>query len=423
MCGSSECIHEYNNTEKEAIECAGTQVLYIEGEGILRTNAERHNGLQEIQDVKYVPNLTANLLSVSKMTKGGHAVVFVDNHCGVYRKGDVALKGKPLLETKEFNGTYKVNLEVSTHHSALKTSTIAAEPWHERLGHLGKNSMDLMTKLVDGMSPELSKKETCVPCLKAKQTKGSFPKGEARRASEILEIVHSDVCETSDGLSREGFKYFVTFIDDKTRYTYIGLLKQKSEVFDKFREYKSKVERHTGKHIKYLRSDNGGEYVSDRFKQYFKNEGIVNQFSVAGNPEQNGVAERANRTILEKARAMLKNSGLENKYWPLAVNTAVYLKNLSPTKALENMVPYEAWTGERPNIKNLKVFGCLCFGHIDAGKTKKLKDRTKACIFVSYDSDRKTYRLMDLESKAISSQRYEDVTFNETIFSSKSYSG
>ncbi|KAJ1530146.1 hypothetical protein ONE63_005077 [Megalurothrips usitatus] len=179
-------------------------------------------------------------------------------------------------------------------------------------------------------------------------------------------------------------------------------------------KYKALVERHTGGKIKNLRSDNGGEYVNEKFKWYFRNEGMLNQHSVARNPQQNGVSERANRTLLEKVRALLKGAGLHHKFWPLALHTAVFLKNISPTKAVKNMVPYEAWTGSRPDVSILRVFGCLAQARIEP--TKKLTDRTRDYIFVGYDEERKAYKLMDKITNAVSSHRYKDVTFHETIF-------
>ncbi|KAJ1530147.1 hypothetical protein ONE63_005078 [Megalurothrips usitatus] len=311
-------------------------------------------------------------------------------------------------------GTYKVDLEVRVQqHSALKAD-VNSEPWHERLGHLGKNNLRLISSLVDGMSKVNSIDHKCDTCRRAKTVKKSFPKRGSRRASELLEIVHSDVCEVTDGPSIRGFRYFVTFIDDLTRYTYIGLLKSKDSVFDKFQQYKALVERHTGGKIKNLRSDNGGEHVNEKFKWYFRNEGMLNQHSVARNPQQNGVSERANRTLLEKVRALLKGAGLHHKFWPLALHTAVFLKNISPTKAVKNMVPYEAWTGSRPDVSILRVFGCLAQARIEP--TKKLTDRTRDYIFVGYDEERKAYKLMDKITNAVSSHRYKDVTFHETIF-------
>ncbi|KAG8232255.1 hypothetical protein J437_LFUL011809 [Ladona fulva] len=179
----------------------------------------------------------------------------------------------------------------------------------------------------------------CDNCVKAKQTRASFPRGRSERSKKILGIIHSDVCGPMDEVSLGGHKYFATFIDDKTRYTYVALLKSKDEVLEKIKLYKTIVEKQIVKFVK---------------------------LTVGGTPEQNGVAERANRSILEKTRAMLKEA-----------------------VAVKDQVPYEAWTGRRVNIGHLKVFECLAYVHVPKVKSNKLGDRGTAYIFVSYDEEKR----------------------------------
>ncbi|KAJ1525527.1 hypothetical protein ONE63_010333 [Megalurothrips usitatus] len=170
-----------------------------------------------------------------------------------------------------------------------------------------------------------------------------------------------------------------------------------------------------GKLIKILRSDNGGEYCSEQFTQYFKDQGIIRQLTVKATPEQDGVSETANRTLLEKARALLKEAGLESFYWKEALETAVCLKNLSPTRAVKDMVPHEAWTGTKPNMSHLKVFGCAAYVHIDTKTSKKIGDRSVECIFMGYDDERKGYLLLDRSNpRRVFTDR--SVKFNENKF-------
>lgn len=280
------------------------------------------------------------------------------------------------MSTIEENGTYKITLDAIPVNSALKINS-KIDPldiWHRRLGHQGRNSLNLLKNgLAEGPdSPPEKQSSSCETCKKSKQTRASFPKGEAHRATEIVEIIHTDICEVTDDTTYENERYFATFTDDKTRYTIVALVKSKTEVFEKFKQYKTLAEKHTGKYIKILRSYNGGEYINGEFNEFLRKEGILRQLSVAHTPEQ----ERANRTLFDKTRALLKEAGLSSKHWGEALKTAVYLKNVSPTKAVEGTVPFQAWTGKKPDLKDLKIFGCGAYVHVTNKISKKLGDRS-----------------------------------------------
>jgi hypothetical protein len=177
--------------------------------------------------------------------------------------------------------------------------------------------------MVKGL-PSISSTPTavCGGCLIGKQAKKPFDMSGSKRANEVLELVHSDVWEATNE-SFGGNKYFVSFIDDKSRYTAVYFLNHKSEVLTAFKTYKLLVEKQTGKLIKRLRSDNGGEYTSKEFKAFIANNGISHEFTIPRTPEQNGVAERANRTIAERARSMLNTRNVPVRFWAEAVMTAV----------------------------------------------------------------------------------------------------
>lgn len=397
MCNDNTSLHAYRTVPRQLIECAGNEILYTEGIGTLALDHEKSNGLTQIADMTYVPNLSSNLLSVSSISKSGFATLFVDNYVGIYNKNDILINNKPLLTANESNGTYKVTLAVRQ-SVALKTILSDMDVWHKRLAHLGTNNLELLKHgLVDGFTGNNGKlSETCETCLKSRQVRASFPKNGALRATDLLELIHSDVCEITDSPSWSNHKYFVTFIDDKSRFTFVSLLQTKDQVFEKFKDYKTLVEKQLGKQIKILRSDNGGEYCNKAFDEFLTSHGILRQLSVAHTPEQNGVAERANRTLMEKVRAMLDEAGLNIRYWGEALMTAVYLKNISPTKAVEGMVPYQAWTGEKPNLENLRIFGCCAYVHVPKRDSKKLGNRGRKCIFVGYDEESKGYKLVDI---------------------------
>ena len=253
----------------------------------------------------------------------------------------------------------------------------------------------------------------CEACTKGKHHRTPFPVGGGTRAEETLDLVHTDVCGKLSPSSAGGAEYFVTFIDDKSRYVWVYLLKSKGDVFSlKFRDWKAMVERSTGRKLKVLRSDNGGEYTSGEFVQYLRSEGIRHERTVPKSPQQNGVAERLNRTLVEMTRSMLSGSSLPQKLWAEALSTAVYLRNRSPTKAVERMTPFEAFHGKKPDVGHLRVFGCVCYAHIAKDERKKFDVVARRCVLVGYGSEVKGYRLYDPDRKTVFFSR--DVRFNES---------
>lgn len=185
----------------------------------------------------------------------------------------------------------------------------------------------------------------------------------------------------------------MTLIDDKIRKTFVYFLKSKHEVQSKIEDFKVIAKNQTGRKLKTIRSDNRKEYVNRSLTEFLKKNGIRHQLTVEYTPEQNGVAERANKTIVEKARVMLQEANLSNDFWAEAVNTAVYLKNRSSTKTVKETTPEKAWTGKKVDLSHLRVFGSRTFVHISKQKRTKWDLKSKEMIFVGYHEDSKAYRL------------------------------
>jgi len=210
-----------------------------------------------------------------------------------------------------------------------------------------------------------------------------------------LKIVHTDVCRPMKTTSHGGARYFFIFIDDFSRKIHVYLLKAKGEAFEKFKQYKALVENEIGHKIKVLRSNNGGEFVCKKFDAFLAECGIQRQTSEPYSPQQNGVAEHANRTIMECARSMILAQRLELEFWGEAVNMmAVYIKNRCPTKALDSKTPQEAWSGRKPDVSHLRVFGCKAFAHVPDEKRTKLESKSMPCVFFGYYEGTKAYCLM-----------------------------
>jgi hypothetical protein len=205
--------------------------------------------------------------------------------------------------------------------------------------------------------------------------------------------------------------YYVSFIDDFSRNTWIYFLRKKSEVFDKFKEFKALVENQTEKKIKVLRTDNGGEFCGNEFEEFCKKCGIARQKTTPYTPQQNGVAERMNRTLMEKARSMLSGAGLGQEFWAEVVSTACYLVNRSPSSALDDTTPHEVWSGKKPSLQHLIVFGCDAYVHVPKENRSKLDNKAEKCIFIGYKDGVKGYKLWNPETKKIVYSR--DVVFRE----------
>ena len=252
-----------------------------------------------------------------------------------------------------------------------------------------------------------NKIDFCETCVGGKHHRSSFP-SSTTHATDILEL---DVCGKMQDKSLGGVEYFLTFTDDKSRYTWVYILKTKDQVFDRFLEWKALVERQSKRKLKTIRTDNGGEYTSNKFVKYVKDEGIRHEKTIPTTPEQNGVAERLNRTLVESARSMLLDANLSKCYWAEAVSTAVYLKNRSPTKAVQGMTPFEAWHGKKPSVDHLRVFGCDAYAHIPKDERGKFDKKARKCVLLGYGAETKGYRLYDVKDRKIIYSR--DVQFNE----------
>jgi hypothetical protein len=302
-----------------------------------------------------------SLISVIKFISEGLKVEFDKDGYKVNNAHGIVV-----AEAQREKNLYLLNVNVGKESANVaKCSNEGVTLWHQRLDHVNMASLTKLEKMVNGMNlKEVPLHHVCDACIEGKQQRTSFPKDEAIRASKLLELMHSDVCRSMKTTSRGGAQYFVTFIDDFSKKTHVYLLKTKERCLTNSRHIKALVENQTGMKIKTLRSDNGGEFVSKKFDNFLDECGIQRQTSAPYTPQQNGVAERANRTIMECARSMIRAQGLDLEFWAEAVNMVVYIKNRCPTKALESKTPQEAWTSRKPDVSHLRVFSCKAFAHI-----------------------------------------------------------
>ncbi|KAJ7976200.1 Retrovirus-related Pol polyprotein from transposon TNT 1-94 [Quillaja saponaria] len=284
--------------------------------------------------------------------------------------------------------------------------------WHMRLGHLNFGGLKNLgeKKMVYELPFINHPNQLCEACLLGKHARKSFPK-EATRATKPLQLIHTDVCGPIKPCSFGKNHYFFLFIDDYTRKTWVYFLKKKSKAFEVFKNFKALVEKESGHVIKSLRSDRGGKFTSNEFNIFCETQGIHRPLTVPRTPQQNGVAKRKNRTILNMARCLLKSKNMPKEFWAEAVSCVVYLSNRCPTKGVENQTPQEAWSGKKPNVSHLRIFGSIAYAHVPDQERSKLDDRSVKYVFIGYDSNSKWYKLYNPRNGKIIVSR--DVEFNE----------
>jgi hypothetical protein len=368
----------------------------------------------KIKDVLYVPSLKKNLLSISALEEKGFRVTFIDGEVLMWPRGKT-LDDAIVIGVQE-GGLYK--LKGHSDSTLVHNTVNPSELWHRRFTHLHYKALPIVSKMVTGL-PEIQvdHEGTCKGCAQGKNMKNPFPSSD-NKAKGVLDIVHSDVCGPMSTTSLSGYVYYVSFIDDFSRKTWIYFLKSKGEVFSKFKEFKALVENLSERKIKILRSDNGGEFTSDDFKAFCREVGIKRELSTPYNPQQNGVAERKNRTIMEAVKAMIHDQDLPMHLWAEATRTVVYVQNKSPHRALGNKTPEEMFTGEKPEVSHLQIFGCPVYVHVPKDKRSKLDPSGKKGVFVGYSETSKAYRVYIPGYRQIEISR--DVTFDEDATFSRS---
>jgi len=389
--------------------CVGDgHTLTVEGKGKVNISFKlKNNNVQKLQlnDVLYIPEISYNLLSISKSTEKGIKTNFAENECCFMN-----FENKVIAIAKKENNLYKLCNIVDE-----KTYVTSNETWHRRLGHINSERMKDMSikeKVIDfDYDHKIKDFDKCEPCIKGKINRLPFHKKEKDESKEILELIHSDVCGKLEKKSLGGAEYFISFTDDKSRYVWTYPMKNKSDAFGIFKKFKYAVEKEFGHYIKTLRTDNGGEYCSTEFETFLIDNGIHHEKTVPMCPEQNGVSERLNRTLIESVRSMLADSKLDKSFWAEALNTATYIKNISSTSTINNMTPFEALKKEKPSLKHLKVFGCVAYAHIPKEKRLKLDEKARKCIFLGYSNCSKGFRLYDMEKKKVFIER--NVIFDE----------
>jgi transposase InsO family protein len=327
-----------------------------------------------------------------------------------------------LLFTAQINENNAAFLDGATDENSESASFISTLPvdislWHRRLAHHDHNAVRQMISknLVTGIVIESKQAPDpiCEPCLAGKMNANPFPSSNTR-ATKPLELVHTDLHGPFKTRTISGYRYWIIFVDDCTRFRALMFLKTKDQAFDAFRRFKVYAENHLGVKMQCLRIDKGGEYMSKEFINYMLEHGITRQYTVRARPQQNGVAERANRTIQEHVVAMLEESGLPPSFLGQAVAAYIHVWNRCSTTSLVSKTPFELWHRKKPDVSHLRVWGCTAYVHIQKDKRTGIGSHMEKCIFVGYPDGYKGWTFYNPTTKrTIISERAE---FDERYF-------
>ncbi|GKB17056.1 transposable element [Tanacetum coccineum] len=397
--------------------------------GIGTIQIRMHDGVvRTLTDVRHVPDLKKNLISLGVFDSKGFKYTSENGVLRVSKGALVVMKA-----TKGTSSLYTLQGETITSSASVscteKSNSDLTKLWHMRLGHMSEKGMVILSKrgLLD--NHKVANLEFCEHCVMGKQKRVNFSKA-IHQTKGTLDYLHADCWGVGEGTEwrgvgkqmvnggrrglggvNMGYAVFRGWGEREKvweRMTWVFMMKHKSEAFEKFKHWKILIENQTGRKIKRLRTDNGLEFCSREFEAFCRDEGIVRHYTVRYTPQQNGVAERMNRTLLERTRCLLLNAGLDRSFWAEALNTTCYLVNRSPATAIDCKTPIEVWTGKPADYSKLRVFGCPAYYHVSDGK---LNPRANKGIFMGYGDGVKGYRIWSPSERRVILSR--DVTFDE----------
>jgi Reverse transcriptase (RNA-dependent DNA polymerase)/Integrase core domain len=353
------------------------------------------------------PELTSNLLSIPKLDDNGFATVFFNQSMVVLPSIQItdllaSLADQIIMRGKKVGKLYQVKLEVTDgsvpNDSAL--ALLASVPkrslndWHLAFNHLNVTDLKRLPNMVAGLVPSNNTACDCVACLVGKSTVQPFPTS-TRIVTRPGELISSDWWGPVASASHDGCQYFLSFVDHFSSKSWVYPFTSPAEIVQLTKDFLMMVKNFTNRHVTTLRMDRGPSFTSGGLKDFMRANGIHAEFANVDTPQQNGKAERLNRTLLDDVRCMLAHSGLPVEYWEEALRNANYTRNFSPA-AKKTVVPNEGWTGVKPNVSHLKVFGSVCYPHIPKSvQISKLLPRASSALFVGYDEETKSYRCID----------------------------
>lgn len=371
----------------------------------------RHSQLS-LHDVLVVPDIKKNLISIPKLTTDYPCCVIFDDHGFLIKD----LKTNQVLASgSKKDGLYvldNIPAKVAKAFFSNRFRVVDADTWHGRLGHpqsrvlnyLQHHQFISVNKKISGL---------CKSCALSKSSKLPFFSSNNRANAPLVKI-HCDLWGPATILSNQGFRYYVILVDDFSRFSWIYPLKNKSDFYTVFIKFQAMVEKQFHREIEIFHSDQGGEFSKQEFLNHLAQKGIIHHLSCPGTPEQNSIAERKHRHVVELGLAMMLHASLPKKYWVESFLTAVYLINRLPSPSLEMHTPYSLLYEKQPAYDHFRTFGCQCYPYLRHYMKDKLEPRSLSCIFMGYSDQHKGYHCLHIPTGRVYISRH--VVFDELKF-------
>lgn len=422
MCNNKDSFNNLDRSYRDSVVVADGRCVQTEGLGDITISYRNEDSKLcqiHVNDVSLVPELDSNLLSVDKLNEDGYDILFKAKKCSVMKEGT------QIFSVRSKNGLYEINpvdhLKFASSENKVKSDCV--HMWHKRMGHRDSQAVKQMAdqKLVDGIHVKNCSCDSkiCDVCMGGKMTRKKYPKKSSSQTYGVLELIHTDLMGPIEESTPSGNRFVLTMIDDYSRYNTIYLLKNKSETASKIKEFVAMMENKFDKRVKRIRSDRGGEYIAQDLQTFLRQKGIFHEFSAPYCPQQNGIAERRNRYLMEMARCMLIQSNLPKRFWGEAICTANYTQNRLIMKSIGDKSPFELWTGRKPNVSYFRVFGCKAFVFVPKQLRRKLDRKCKELQFVGYCEETKGYRFLDIKSNKVVISRDAEFEENSEMTTSK----
>ena len=407
MTGRRELFSDLNTDVRGTVRFGDASKVDIKGIGSIAFEG-RTGEHRVLQGVYYIPALKNSIISLGQLDETGSKVEIYHDVLRIWEH-----TGRLIAKVKRgANRLYTLQLHAAQPLCLAACRGDVAWQWHERMGHLNFDALRRLGKeeMARGVPVIDHVEQVCDTCVTTKMRRRPFPAATQYRAKQPLELVHGDLCGPVTPATPGGNRYFLLLVDDASRFMWAALIPSKDAAAEAIKRIKLSAEAESGQKIRVLRTDNGGEFTVADFATYCAEQGIKRHFSAPHSPQQNGVVERRNQSVVAMARALLKQRGLPARFWGEAVMTAVHILNRSPTRALKGITPYEAWHGRSPTLGHMKVFGCVAYTR-KLSQLRKLDDRGEAGVFIGYAEGAKAYRVFEPVSGRVRISR--DVVFDE----------